>query len=64
MQKLQILQKLVHANFSYNSKELLSQIIRKEFDQTKDEDRALASLNMGFICKRFKLPEDQCKGLE
>lgn len=26
----------------------------------KDEDLALASLNMGFICKRFKLPEAQC----
>jgi tetratricopeptide (TPR) repeat protein len=30
----------------------------------KDEDIALADKNMGFICKRFNLPGDQCAEIE
>lgn len=49
MAKIQILQRLVNTKISsIQSKDLLGALIRKEFDQTKDEDRAFELLFLAF----------------
>ena len=52
--KVQILKRLVGTEITEKSKTILGQIVRKEFDQTKDEDKAFELLNIAF---RWKLPE-------
>lgn len=54
MAKVQILQRLVNTQISEKSKNLVGEIVRKEFDQTKDEDKAFELLNIAF---RWKLPQ-------
>lgn len=55
MAKIHILQRLVNTKInSDKSKEILGTIIRKEFDQTKDEDRAFELL---FLAFKWNLPQ-------
>lgn len=55
MAKIQILQKLVNTKInSDKSKEIIGNIVRKEFDQTKDEDRAFELLTIAF---QWNLPQ-------
>ena len=55
MSKVQLLQKLVNTKVdSQKSKELLGSIIRKEFDETKDEDRAFELLTLAW---KFQIPQ-------
>ena len=55
MAKIQILQRLVNTKInSDKSKEILGRIIRKEFDQEQDEDRAFELLLIAF---RWNLPQ-------
>ena len=55
MAKIQILQQLVNLKISNDkSKQLLGEIIRKEFDATKDEQRAFELL---FIAFRWNVPQ-------
>lgn len=54
MAKIQILQRLVNTKISEKSKETLGQLVRKEFDQTNDEDKAFELLNIAF---RWNLPQ-------
>ena len=55
MSKVQLLQKLVNTKVdSQKSKELFGSIIRKEFDETKDEDRAFELLTLAW---KFQIPQ-------
>jgi hypothetical protein len=55
MAKIQILQKLVNTKINNDkSKQIIGNIVRKEFDQTKDEDRAFELLTIAF---QWKLPQ-------
>lgn len=55
MSKVQILQKLVNTNINgAKTKEFLGEIVRKEFDQEKDEDRAFQLLLIAF---KWNLPQ-------
>lgn len=48
MSKSQLLQKLVNTKFTENSKEVISRIVRKEFDATNDEDKAFELMQIAF----------------
>ena len=55
MAKIQILQRLVNTKINNDkSKEILGKIIRKEFDNTKDEDRAFELL---FLAFKWNIPQ-------
>ena len=55
MAKIQILQKLANTKIdSDKSKDILGRIIRKEFDETNDEDRAFELLTIAF---KWNLPQ-------
>ena len=55
MSKIQLLQKLVNTKIdSQKSKELLGSIIRKDFDETKDEDRAFELLTLAW---KYQIPQ-------
>ena len=55
MSKLQLLQKLVNTKIDcQKSKELLGSIIRKDFDETKDEDRAFELLTLAW---KYQIPQ-------
>lgn len=55
MSKIQLLQKLVNTKVDcQKSKELLGSIIRKDFDQTKDEDRAFELLTLAW---KYQIPQ-------
>jgi hypothetical protein len=55
MNKIQILHKLVNTKIdSDKSKQFLGKIIRREFDQEKDEDRAFELLLIAF---KWNLPQ-------
>jgi hypothetical protein len=54
MQKVQLLQKLVNTKFTDSSKELLGRIIRKEFDQTDNEERAFELLQLAW---KYQTPQ-------
>lgn len=48
MPQSKILQKLENTKFTNNSKELLSRIIRKEFDATDNEEKAFELLQIAW----------------
>ena len=54
MKKLEILKRLANAQISEKSKNLVGEIVRKEFDLTEDEERAFELLKIAFI---WQLPQ-------
>lgn len=48
MQKKQLIEKLVNTIFSDNSRKLLNELVRADFDKTKDEERAFVLLQIAY----------------
>lgn len=48
MQKTKLIERLVNTIFSSNAKKVLNELVRAEFDKTKDEERAFVLLQIAY----------------